>query len=163
MPGMGHRGSAAPAVGDLHAHRKQHAPAVALIRAQNGGAMRERLLHLCSVVYSSGNGVLTRDGSPRCRCWPHTHLQRSCMKQFDVRELDLSHAVLNNPAWLTALERLLRFTLTYSLRPSRYPGSGVFDGRASQIVAKAIVAGCDGRLILMHPEDTFNRNVGARG
>jgi predicted O-methyltransferase YrrM len=72
-----------------------------------------------------------------------------------ARELDLSlFQVLNDtPAWLTASERLLLFTLIYSLRPSRYLEIGVLYGGASLIVSKAMdAAGYDGRLTLIDPE-----------
>lgn len=72
-----------------------------------------------------------------------------------ARSLDLSLLeVLNDtPAWLTASERLLLFTLTYSLRPSRYLEIGVLHGGASLIVSKGMdAAGHDGKLILIDPE-----------
>lgn len=72
-----------------------------------------------------------------------------------ARELDLSllRVMNDTPAWLTASERLLLFTLIYSLRPSRYLEIGVLHGGASLIVSKAMdAAGYDGRLILIDPE-----------
>jgi len=72
-----------------------------------------------------------------------------------ARKLDLSLLeVLNDtPAWLTASERLLLFTLTYSLRPSRYLEIGVLHGGASLIVSRGMdAAGYDGTLILIDPD-----------
>lgn len=72
-----------------------------------------------------------------------------------ARHLDLGLLeVLNDaPAWLTQSERLLLFTLAYTLRPVRYLEIGVLHGGASLIVSKAMdAAGHDGRMFLVDPE-----------
>jgi cephalosporin hydroxylase len=62
--------------------------------------------------------------------------------------------VLNTaPAWLTQSERLLLFTLAYSIRPLRYLEIGVLHGGSALIVSKAMdAAGYDGKVILVDPE-----------
>lgn len=71
-------------------------------------------------------------------------------RHLDVRLLE----VLNEaPAWLTQSERLLLFTLAYTLRPARYLEIGILHGGASLIVSKAMdAAGHDGRMFLVDPE-----------
>lgn len=80
--------------------------------------------------------------------WDTTH--HGAARHLDLSLLD----VLNEaPAWLTQSERLLLFTLTYTLRPARYLEIGILHGGASLIVSKAMeAAGHDGRMFLVDPE-----------
>lgn len=68
-------------------------------------------------------------------------------------DLDFLPVVNTAPAWLTGSERLLLFTLIYSLRPARYLEIGVLHGGSAVIAAKAMdAAGHDGKLILVDPK-----------
>jgi predicted O-methyltransferase YrrM len=72
--------------------------------------------------------------------------------EFGCIDIDLTQlgVVRTSPAWLTTSERLLLFTLIYSLRPQRYLEIGVLSGGASLIVAKAMDAvPYTGRLVLV--------------
>ena len=66
---------------------------------------------------------------------------------FDLSSLDV---IASAPAWLTTAERLILFTLIYSLRPKRYLEIGILYGGASLIVSRAMdTIGSGGRLILV--------------
>ena len=68
-------------------------------------------------------------------------------------DVDVFHILNAAPAWLTGAERLLLFTLIYSLRPARYLEIGVLEGGSAMIVDKAMdAAGHDGKLILVDPK-----------
>jgi cephalosporin hydroxylase len=68
-------------------------------------------------------------------------------KDIDFNTLDV---IRTAPAWLSSAERLMLFTLIYSLRPQRYLEIGILYGGASLIVAKAMDAvNSDGKLILV--------------
>jgi predicted O-methyltransferase YrrM len=68
-------------------------------------------------------------------------------------DLALLESIRTAPAWLTSSERLLLFSLIYSLRPRRYLEIGILFGGASLIVTKAMDASkSGGRLVLVDPE-----------
>jgi predicted O-methyltransferase YrrM len=56
------------------------------------------------------------------------------------------------PVWMTRAERLLLFTLTFTLRPARYLEIGTLHGGSALLVAAAMDAlGTDGRLVCLDP------------
>ncbi|HID53187.1 MAG TPA: class I SAM-dependent methyltransferase [Anaerolineae bacterium] len=57
------------------------------------------------------------------------------------------------PMWMSRAERLLIYTLTFTLRPSRYLEIGTFQGGSALVVNAAMDAlGSDGRIICVDPE-----------
>ncbi len=56
------------------------------------------------------------------------------------------------PVWMSRAERLLVYTLTFTLRPSRYLEIGTFQGGSALVVAAALDAlGSDGKLVCVDP------------
>jgi hypothetical protein len=75
------------------------------------------------------------------------------LKNAQSVPLDALGVINTAPAWLTGAERLLLFSLVYSLRPQRYLEIGVLHGGASLIASAAMDAsGHDGKLILVDRE-----------
>jgi len=65
-------------------------------------------------------------------------------------DFGLLDVVRTAPALLTSAERLMLFTLVYSIRPKRYLEIGVLHGGASIIVARAMDAvGYEGKMVLV--------------
>ena len=57
------------------------------------------------------------------------------------------------PVWMTRAERLLLFTLTFTLRPSRYLEIGTFKGGSALLVNTAMnLAESNGRIVCVDPE-----------
>lgn len=56
------------------------------------------------------------------------------------------------PVWMSRAERLLVYTLTFTLRPSRYLEIGTFQGGSALVVTAAMDAlGSDGKLVCVDP------------
>jgi predicted O-methyltransferase YrrM len=69
--------------------------------------------------------------------------------QIDLTRLDV---VTWTPAWLSRAERLMIYTLIFSLRPQRYLEIGTFQGGSALIVASALDAlDADGRIFCVDP------------
>jgi predicted O-methyltransferase YrrM len=69
-------------------------------------------------------------------------------------EFDLSSmaVITTAPVWMTRAERLLLYTLTFTLRPTRYLEIGTLRGGSALIVAAALDhLNSDGRLICVDP------------
>jgi cephalosporin hydroxylase len=74
----------------------------------------------------------------------------TCMGEIDWTTLDVIHW---SPAWMTPAERLLLYTLVFSLRPKRYLEIGTLNGGSALIVSAAIDAvHADGRLVCVDPK-----------
>ena len=72
------------------------------------------------------------------------------LSDFDPSVLGLIPTV---PVWMTRAERLLLFTLTYTLRPARYLEIGTLQGGSALLVHAAMEAlGGDGRMICLDPQ-----------
>lgn len=70
--------------------------------------------------------------------------------QFDLAALDV---LTWTPAWLSRAERLMIFTLIFSLRPRRYLEIGTFQGGSALLTVQAMdLAGTDGRVFCVDPE-----------
>lgn len=68
---------------------------------------------------------------------------------FDPSVLEL---IASAPVWMTRAERLLLFTLAFTLRPARYLEVGTLKGGSALLVNAAMeAAGGDGRLICLDP------------
>jgi predicted O-methyltransferase YrrM len=89
----------------------------------------------------------------------HTRESSSAQPQiYDVTDhagqidLDKLSVIKWTPAWLTRAERLMIYTLIFSLRPQRYLEIGTFQGGSALIVASALDAlGSDGRIFCVDP------------
>lgn len=69
--------------------------------------------------------------------------------EFNPKALDVIQWA---PVWMTHAERLLVYTLTFTLRPSRYLEIGTFQGGSALVVTAAMDAlGSDGRLVCVDP------------
>lgn len=82
----------------------------------------------------------------------------SGLEVYDVSafstEIDLStlDVIRWAPAWMTRAERLLLYTLIFSLRPARYLEIGTFQGGSALVVATAMQASNnDGKLVCIDP------------
>jgi len=74
----------------------------------------------------------------------------TCMGEIDWTTLDVIHWT---PAWMTPAERLLLYTLVFSLRPKRYLEIGTLNGGSALIVSAAMDAvHTDGRLVCVDPK-----------
>jgi predicted O-methyltransferase YrrM len=70
--------------------------------------------------------------------------------QFDPTVLEV---VPTAPVWMTRAERLLLFTLTFTLRPARYLEIGTLQGGSALLVVAAMDAlGSEGRLVCLDPD-----------
>jgi hypothetical protein len=68
---------------------------------------------------------------------------------FDPSVLEL---IATAPVWMTRAERLLLFTLAFTLRPARYLEVGTLKGGSALLVNAAMEAlGGDGRLVCLDP------------
>lgn len=69
--------------------------------------------------------------------------------EFDPAAIDI---VRTAPVWMTRAERLLLFTLTFTLRPARYLEIGTLHGGSALIVCAAMDAlGSDGKIVCLDP------------
>jgi len=82
----------------------------------------------------------------------------SGLEVYDVSafstDIDLStlDVIRWTPAWMTRAERLLLYTLIFSLRPTRYLEIGTFQGGSALVVAAAMQASNnDGKLVCIDP------------
>lgn len=79
---------------------------------------------------------------------------------IDMASLEL---VNQAPAWLLPAERLLLYTLIYSLRPARYLEIGTFKGGSALIVVAAMEASAnDGKLVCIEPRPQLSAEHWAR-
>lgn len=70
--------------------------------------------------------------------------------EFDLESLEV---IKWAPMWMTRAERLLIYTLTFTLRPSRYLEIGTLQGGSALVVNAAMDAlKSDGRIICVDPE-----------
>jgi hypothetical protein len=73
----------------------------------------------------------------------------------DATGIDLSalEVIRWAPVWMTRAERLLLYTLTFTLRPSRYLEIGTLQGGSALVVCAAMDAlGTSGRIVCVDPE-----------
>ncbi len=70
--------------------------------------------------------------------------------EFDPRAVEV---IVNAPVWMTRAERLLLFTLTFTLRPRRYLEIGTLHGGSALIVCGALDASgnTDAKIICLDP------------
>jgi predicted O-methyltransferase YrrM len=69
--------------------------------------------------------------------------------EFDPAVLEIVPVA---PVWMTRAERLLLFTLTFTLRPARYLEIGTLQGGSALLVAAAMdTLGTEGRLVCLDP------------
>ncbi|MCX7682698.1 MAG: class I SAM-dependent methyltransferase [Anaerolineae bacterium] len=79
--------------------------------------------------------------------------------------IDLATLELVNqaPAWLSPAERLLLYTLIYSLRPARYLEIGTFKGGSALIAIAAMEASAnDGKIVCVEPHPQLPEEHQAR-
>ncbi len=70
--------------------------------------------------------------------------------EFDPSFLDVIQWA---PVWMSRAERLLIYTLTFTLRPLRYLEIGTFQGGSALVVNAAMTAlGSDGRIVCVDPQ-----------
>jgi predicted O-methyltransferase YrrM len=71
-------------------------------------------------------------------------------EKIDLGSIDV---VKWTPAWMSGAERLMLYTLAYTLRPLRYLEIGTLEGGSALVVATAMdVLGTSGRLVCVDPE-----------
>ena len=69
---------------------------------------------------------------------------------FDLAAMNI---ILNAPVWMTRAERLLMYTLTFTLRPLRYLEIGTFQGGSALVVGAALDAlQSDARMACVDPK-----------
>ncbi|MDX1664113.1 MAG: class I SAM-dependent methyltransferase [Candidatus Promineifilaceae bacterium] len=98
--------------------------------------------------------VIPRHRQPACPAVVEDSLEVYDVTPFaadiDLKALDV---VQWAPVWMTRGERLLLYTLTFTLRPSRYLEIGTFKGGSALVVAAAMdAADSTGRMICIDPE-----------
>lgn len=80
--------------------------------------------------------------------------------EFDIDALDVIRWA---PVWMTRAERLLLYTLAFTLRPSRYLEIGTFKGGSALLVNAAMGAlGSDGRIVCVDPQPQITPEHWAR-
>ncbi len=88
--------------------------------------------------------------SPRADSNPPAFDVTDCAGVIDLTMLDV---VQWAPVWMTRAERLLLYTLSFTLRPARYLEIGTLNGGSALLVATAMDAlKTNGRLVCVDPE-----------
>ncbi len=73
----------------------------------------------------------------------------ACFGEFDTSMVEILRTA---PVWMTRAERLLLFTLAFTLRPQRYLEIGTLHGGSALIVCAALDATrADGRIVCLDP------------
>ena len=88
------------------------------------------------------------------RIGPETNLQLIDVTAF-ASEIDLGYLEVIKwaPVWMTRAERLLLYTLIFTLRPNRYLEIGTFQGGSALVAAAAMDAlESPGRMVCVDPE-----------
>lgn len=79
---------------------------------------------------------------------------------FDISAVEV---IRTAPVWMTRAERLLLFTLAFTLRPQRYLEIGTLHGGSALIVCSAMNAGqTDGRIVCLDPRPQIAPETWAR-
>jgi predicted O-methyltransferase YrrM len=80
--------------------------------------------------------------------------------EFDTSAVEV---IRTAPVWMTRAERLLLFTLAFTLRPARYLEIGTLHGGSALIVCAAMDAGqTDGRIVCLDPHPQIAAETWAR-
>ncbi len=81
----------------------------------------------------------------------------SSFTQFDIESL---RVIQSAPVWMSRAERLLLYTLTFTLRPTRYLEIGTLKGGSALIVCAAMDAlGSDGRIVCIDPKPQIEPDI----